>query len=308
MNIYEFVALIILFVFGYLAQFFRFKDVKRFIDVLNKFLMYSIAPLTIFVGVYSRASQVIFTLICLCIVHAIMVMVLTFGISVLASKRRNNIGLIYAMIISMGIPNSGFLAIPLAVIVFRTYFNIIPYTVAANIILPFVLLALTISLKFERKSLLISTTSIPSLTSLGLAIAFKFLDITIPQNIINIANTVVSNVSFVFFLILGYTLATLLIRDFRVYMKWVALGYAIKYVLSPILMYLLLIIIANFNSNVLDIQYTRGLLMQSFMPSALFNIVIGNIFELESKLISILLVLQTLTSIVITIVFFTFLL
>ncbi|MEM4513910.1 MAG: hypothetical protein QXZ41_05365 [Ignisphaera sp.] len=308
MSTYELIAIITLFVFGYLAQRTNIKGIRRVFNILNKFLIYSIAPLTIFVGVYGQASHVILALVGLCVVHTILIMVLTFGFSILASRHRNELGLLYAMVISMGIPNSGFLAIPLAVIVFGTYFNIIPYTVAANIILPFVLLFIATSLKFEKKSLIISTTPIPSLAALVLAVSFKFLEIVVPQNIISIANTIINSVSFIFFLILGYTLALLSIRDFRTYMKWIVLGYTIKYVFSPMLMHILLMLTTNLNSNVLDLQYTRGLLMQSFMPSALFNIVIGNIFKLEAKLISILLVLQTLTSIVITIVLFSLLL
>ncbi|MEM3980354.1 MAG: hypothetical protein QXF79_03755, partial [Ignisphaera sp.] len=305
MGTHEFAAIIILFVFGYLARSFRFKEIKRAVDLLNKFLIYSIAPLTIFVGVYSKASQVIFALIGLCIIHAVLVMVLTFSISVLASGHKNSLDLIYAMVISMGIPNSGFLAIPLAIVVFGTYFNIIPYIVAANVILPFVLLVLTISLKFERKPLLISMIPISSLVSLVLAILFKFLGIVVPEIIMSISNIIVSNVSFVFFLILGYKLVSLLVGDFSKYVKWVTLGYIIKYVASPMLMYILLMFTINRSRVILEPQYIRGLLLQSFMPSALFNIVIGDIFKLESKLISILMVLQTLTSIVITLALFT---
>lgn len=308
MNVYELIFIVINFSLGYLAWYSRSGAAKKVIDLMNRFLVYSITPLTIFIGVYSQASSVILTLIILCVFHAFLIMTLTFGFTALISIGRRNLDVVYAMTISMGIPNAGFLAIPLAIVVFKTYFNIIPYTVAANIVLPITLLLLSVSLKYNNRSYLISTAPLPSLLSLAIAIVLKFMDIKVPHSVINISNAIISNISFLFFLILGYVLASLSVSDLHEYKKWLALGYLVKYIVSPVLMYILITLTMNFFYEPIDSKYVHGLLLQSVMPSALFNIAVANIFKLEVKLVSLLMVLQTLTSTVAVLTLFGFVL
>ncbi|MEM1609203.1 MAG: hypothetical protein QXG81_08035, partial [Ignisphaera sp.] len=141
--------------------------------------------------------------------------------------------------------------------------------------------------------------SLPVLAAFTVALIIRMLygvkyegDVTA----VNYIDYLVSYSFYLSFIVIGGSIGKLSMKVLKNDIKIVATSCIIKYILSPLLMLLLSFLLLN-NFNTSNNLYIHGLILQSIMPPAVINIVLGKVFHLNEELITILLILLTPISI-----------
>jgi len=200
------------------------------------------------------------------------------------------------MAIAISMPNAGFLAIPLSLIIFGKSSPVIPYMTAFNLFLPLLLLYLSLTLGDNSGNKLL-LRPLPHIATFIVAITIK---IFIGQFTKPIAlSEIVDYMNYLSFIVLGGQLAVLSIRDISNAKRVVLLASIARYIISPIAALTIFSITTLYRD--ISQEYLNGYILQSIMPPAINVIVISEVYRLSSKLSTLLLVVMTLISIVLSI-------
>lgn len=287
---------------GYILQ--RLGAPPLVITVLNRFLLSFVIPVIVFVNIYGQkgleALNAPFLISCL---HMLVMLLITLLVGRLAFKGRWENVLAFSL--SLYLPNVAFLGVPLSVTVFGSPYPVIPYVVAFNMLLPLTILAVSlVASKRFQAGLGIILAPLPSLLALASAILLRLVGLHNHTNLpLNTLERVASYSSFLSFIVLGYTMAKTSREDLNKHLGYVILGGVMRFILSPALMYIMLMF-ARFSLMMLEEGFVRGLLMESFMPPAVTCLAISEVFGLDLKLTSTLIVIQTPISVALVLTLF----
>ncbi|MEM2285811.1 MAG: AEC family transporter [Ignisphaera sp.] len=291
------VVMFVLTVLGYMFGKIRSKIIDVCMDLVNKLLFYVVIPAIIFKAIYgSNDLENISSAIVTSGTHISLMFIISYitsyAIGIKNSKELS------AIMISLSMPNVGYLAIPLSVVLIGDSRYVVPYTIAFNIVLPLLILILSIFYSTNNSSKINLVKSVPFLFSLAVSLFLKFLNIyiAVPQMIFRSIDIIILSS----FVIIGYEFSKIVIDTMKSSIKFVLLGVIMRYMVSPIVLILLILqngLINNFN-------YYRGLMLQSVMPPAVSNIILAKVYNLKSEIVSILTVVLTPISITITIAIF----
>ncbi|MDK6027988.1 hypothetical protein QPL79_01230 [Ignisphaera sp. 4213-co] len=296
MSLFELLIIILFMLLGYATSRIRSKFVNVFIDVLNKYLFYVAVPITIIMKIgFMHIDYQFALLIFISLLHIFLI----FGISFSLIRLVAELIEAFSASLSLSMPNSGYLAIPLAIILWSNSIYVIPYMIAFNIVLPIITLFLayiTAKRGYDKKTYL---KSIPVFTALIVALTIKmFLDIGY-NAIVETIDFVISQSFYLSFILIGEAMGKLTVKTFRKSTKIILISFLIKYVISPLIAISLVhTILVKASENYL---YVHGIILQSLMPPAVTNVILSKIFNLDDELVALLLVLLTPISIAISI-------
>jgi len=293
MDVYGILLMVILTMLGYVIS--SNRTLKYVINLINSFLFYVSIPFTTIIRIsfMNNESEFLIALV-ISLLHIFTILIISFVIA------RMYVGFIDAISISISLsmPNAGYLAIPLSIILFNNSLYVIPYMMAFNLFLPFLVIVLTYIVttrKENSKGIYIKT--FPGLFAISIAIIFRFLKIQI-QNvaIINHIDNFLTYSFYLSFIVIGSSLKEFNFNDAINNLKILKITCFMKYLLSPLLSIMMIYITLNYMK--INDMYIHGIMLQSIMPPAITNIIIGKVFKLNEKLISMLLLLLTPISIV----------
>ena len=289
----EVITMIILTLAGYSIS--RSVLGSRIIRVVNLFLFYVSIPLTVLIKVATISSEAVFlSLLIISIVHMFIIYIIAYGVS--KTFTANSLDAT-STALSLSLPNSLFLAVPLALILFGDVGPVLPYGVATNIVLPLyaIMLARTSSSR-GRDGGKLYTRSIPITLSLILGLLLR---ITMPSlaslEQIKLVSSVITNSFYLSFLIIGESLKTIGRASIKAYKHLIAISMIVKYLLSPALVIALIYISQTIIT--IDELFILGMITQSIMPPAVVNLIFAKAFDLNYEIISLILVLLTPVSI-----------
>jgi predicted permease len=292
MDVYGILLMVVLTMLGYVIS--SNGTLKYVINLINSFLFYVSIPLTTIIKIsfMNNESEFLITL-AISLLHIFTILIVSFVIA------KMYVGFIDAISISIALsmPNAGYLAIPLSIILFGNPLYVIPYMIAFNLFLPFLVIVLTyiVTTKKENgKSVYIKT--FPGLFAISIAMIFRFLKIQ-TQNIaiINHIDNFLTYSFYLSFIVIGSSLKEFGFNDVINNLKILKITCFIKYLLSPLLSAMIIYITLNYMK--INDMYIHGTMLQSIMPPAIANIIVGKVFKLNEKLISMLLLLLTPISI-----------
>jgi len=285
-------------ILGYVIARIKHNRVSEvFIGIINSSLFYLAVPITIFDAVYSEKNLLFFSsLIAASIAHMVLLFILSYVIVYMLNLK--NTTRILALLLSAAMPNAGFVAIPLALMVFGDTKIIIPYTIAFNILVPIVVVTLGfLSGKNENRFNSIARsmyTSIPFLISFISALVLNLMRLEL--SLVSTLLSIIKWYTILSFLIIGYELAKVIektkIRNLGVFLGIIAFA---RYMFSPILI-LAMNLIINFGN------YRRGLLLQSIMPPAITNIILAKKYDLDIDIVVLSIAVFTPLSIILSLV------
>jgi predicted permease len=285
-------------ILGYVIARIKHNRVSEvFIGIINSSLFYLAVPITIFDAVYSEKNLLFFSsLIAASIAHMVLLFILSYVIVYMLNLK--NTTRILALLLSAAMPNAGFVAIPLALMVFGDTKIIIPYTIAFNILVPIIVVTLGfLSGKNENRFNSIARsmyTSIPFLISFISALVLNLMRLEL--SLVSTLLSIIKWYTILSFLIIGYELAKVIektkIRNLGVFLGIIAFA---RYMFSPILI-LAMNLIINFGN------YRRGLLLQSIMPPAITNIILAKKYDLDIDIVVLSIAVFTPLSIILSLV------
>jgi predicted permease len=285
-------------ILGYVIARIKHNRVSEvFIGIINSSLFYLAVPITIFDAVYSEKNLLFFSsLIAASIAHMVLLFILSYVIVYMLNLK--NTTRILALLLSAAMPNAGFVAIPLALMVFGDTRIIIPYTIAFNILVPIVVVTLGfLSGKNENRFNSIARsmyTSIPFLISFISALVLNLMRLEL--SLVSTLLSIIKWYTILSFLIIGYELAKVIektkIRNLGVFLGIIAFA---RYMFSPILI-LAMNLIIDFGN------YRRGLLLQSIMPPAITNIILAKKYDLDIDIVVLSIAVFTPLSIILSLV------
>jgi predicted permease len=285
-------------ILGYVIARIKHNRVSEvFIGIINSSLFYLAVPITIFDAVYSEKNLLFFSsLIAASIAHMILLFILSYVIVYMLNLK--NTTRILALLLSAAMPNAGFVAIPLALMVFGDTKIIIPYTIAFNILVPIIVVTLGfLSGKNENRFNSIARsmyTSIPFLISFISALVLNLMRLEL--SLVSTLLSIIKWYTILSFLIIGYELAKVIektkIRNLGVFLGIIAFA---RYMFSPILI-LAMNLIIDFGN------YRRGLLLQSIMPPAITNIILAKKYDLDIDIVVLSIAVFTPLSIILSLV------
>lgn len=270
---YDIVTAILLALVGFALAQVDLKYIEEFIEVLNKFLFYIVIPGIIFKTIFFAENLYsLVTSVAISIVHIVLVLAVAYLLSRLVWSRDSVKALTFSLTVSM--PNVAYLAIPLSIMVFGVAEPVMPYVIAFNILLPIIILLLGYMNSSRGNGMKSTKRAIPFLLALTLSLTMRSLGSTLDS--IRVLLDMLTTSSILSFTILGYEFASAYRVFVRGMIDGIALSIAIRYIVSPLAMALMLYV---FNVP----GYSRGLMLQSFMPPAVTVIVIAKMFNLDSK-------------------------
>jgi len=285
-------------ILGYVIARIKHNRVSEvFIGIINSSLFYLAVPITIFDAVYSEKNLLFFSsLIAASIAHMVLLFILSYVIVYMLNLK--NTTRILALLLSAAMPNAGFVAIPLALMVFGDTKIIIPYTIAFNILVPIIVVTLGfLSGKNENRFNSIARsmyTSIPFLISFISALVLNLMRLEL--SLVSTLLSIIKWYTILSFLIIGYELAKVIektkIRNLGVFLGIIAFA---RYMFSPILI-LAMNLIIDFGN------YRRGLLLQSIMPPAITNIILAKKYDLDIDIVVLSIAVFTPLSIILSLV------
>jgi len=285
-------------ILGYVIARIKHNRVSEvFIGIINSSLFYLAIPITIFDAVYSEKNLLFFSsLIAASIAHMVLLFILSYVIVYMLNLK--NTTRILALLLSAAMPNAGFVAIPLALMVFGDTKIIIPYTIAFNILVPIIVVTLGfLSGKNENRFNSIARsmyTSIPFLISFISALVLNLMRLEL--SLVSTLLSIIKWYTILSFLIIGYELAKVIektkIRNLGVFLGIIAFA---RYMFSPILI-LAMNLIIDFGN------YRRGLLLQSIMPPAITNIILAKKYDLDIDIVVLSIAVFTPLSIILSLV------
>lgn len=286
----------LIFILGVVLWMFKCRYCAKVVDLINASLFYLGVPITIFDSIYKdKDLQQLLSIITICLLHMTILFILSYLVSYLIGLNRLNRAL--AVTISVAMPNTGYVAIPLAVTIFGNPKVVTPYTIAFNVLLPIVIMVLGFLSKANINKVNTFTNSIyssaPFLTAFALALIVNFIGAEIPW--LDVLFNFMRFYILSSFVVVGYEFAKTMnevkrkspIRELSVIMF-------MRYVMSPLLI-LLMISLINVE------HYGQGLLLQSIMPPAVTNIVLAKEFKLDLDIVLLSIVVLTPISILLAI-------
>jgi predicted permease len=275
------------------------KSLQKFVDLINIYLFYVATPITIFIKVSTASSEIEFVaMLAISLLHIALVFIATFAV---AKAIHRDFDDALSLAISISMPNAGFLAIPLAIMLFGDSLGVIPYTIAFNIALPlfaFVLARISAVRSGNRK---IYVKVVPILLALLVGIAHRLAEPRLHIHIesyLQLADTIVSSSFYSSFIVLGATFAMLSLYDLRSYGTVLKISIPLKYIASPILAIVLIHVFTRYFS--ISTPFLQGILLQSIMPPAVLNLILARAFKLNEKMVSLLVTLLTVLSIILS--------
>lgn len=296
MNVYDPLIMVVLTVAGFILSRWGSRYGDILINAFNSYLFYIAVPIILVIKIgFTQISYIFAILILISSLHIVLMLVTSF----LLFRPFTEPITAFSASLSVAMPNSAYLAIPLALILWGDSIYVLPYMIAFNIILPFLtmFLAYTTARRAGEKSVYFK--SLPVLIAFAIALMARILYNTGYGNGNAVVNNIDSLVSYSFylsFIVIGGSIGKLSMKALRNDIKIVVTSCIIKYILSPLLMLLISFLLLN-NSNTSNNLYIHGLILQSIMPPAVINIVLGKVFHLNEELITILLILLTPISI-----------
>ncbi|MEM0212869.1 MAG: hypothetical protein QW348_01240 [Ignisphaera sp.] len=296
MNVYEPLIMVVLTIAGFMLSRWGSKYGDIFINASNSYLFYVAVPAILVIKIgFTQISYIFAILMLISSLHIILMLVTSF---LLFRPLAEPITALSASL-SLSMPNSAYLAIPLALILWGDSIYVLPYMIAFNIILPFLtmFLAYITARRMHEKSVYFK--SLPVLIGFALALIARILydaEYGDSTTIVNCIDNLISYSFYLSFIVIGGSIGKLSMKVLKNDIKIVATSCIIKYILSPLLMLLLSFLLLN-NFNTSNNLYIHGLILQSIMPPAVINIVLGKVFHLNEELITILLILLTPISI-----------
>ncbi|ADM28427.1 Auxin Efflux Carrier [Ignisphaera aggregans DSM 17230] len=287
----QFLLMAILILIGYVIGFLNYRKI---ISIINNFLFFVTVPILIFLSILGLQNVEEFLIMLLIsLIHILTMLLGTYYISrTILSNRIDRI----TMTIAISMPNTAYLAIPLSLIIFGKSSPVIPYMTAFNLFLPPLLLYLSLTLGSSSGNRLL-LRPVPHIATFIIAITIKIL---IGQFVIPIAlSEIVNYMNYLSFIVLGGQLALVSTKDISNAKRVILLASIAKYIISPITALTLFSITTLYRD--ISREYLDGYILQSIMPPAINVIVISEVYRLNSKLSTLLLVVMTPISIVLSI-------
>ncbi|MEM0026552.1 MAG: hypothetical protein QXT53_01275 [Ignisphaera sp.] len=284
-------------IIGFILSRWGSKFGNMLIDAFNNYLFYIAVPITLIIKIgFTQIGYEFTTLIFISLLHIILILIISF----LLLRSITTPVTAFSASLSLSMPNSGYLAIPLALILWSNSTYVLPYMIAFNIVLPFLTMFLAYIAVRKAHEKAIHFKSLPVLAAFTVALIIRMLygvkyegDVTA----VNYIDYLVSYSFYLSFIVIGGSIGKLSIKTLKNDAKIVVTSCIIKYILSPLLMLFISFLLLrgfDFSSNL----YIHGLILQSIMPPAVTNIVLGKVFHLDEDLITLLLILLTPISIV----------
>jgi len=270
----------------------------RLIDAVNLYLFYIAIPMATFIKVATVTSEAIFLLLTfLSMIHIFLVYVATYAIAKLFNASSTDA---VSIALSLSLPNSLFLAIPLSLVLFGDVLPVLPYGVAYTIAVPIFIAMLTGTAPSSNSRKGLYMKSAPALVALilGFVIRAVFNGFSLSM-LVKPVDLVISNSFYSSFIVVGNALTVVRLANIKSYVKCIGFSIPMKYLFSLILAVALLHIIQNLAS--IDRIHALGIIIQSVMPPAVVNLIFAKIFNLNYTLISTVLALLTPISVVVAI-------
>ncbi|MCS7112064.1 MAG: hypothetical protein N3D82_00715 [Ignisphaera sp.] len=263
------------------------------VNLLNYFLYYTILPMVIFMAVLNAPSIGFYMLsVLLSILHICLLMVSSFLLSRIVS---NDVKDRMAITTASSLPNAGYLAIPLAMIILGTERYVTPYAVAFNIVLS--LTSLLIAVKVSRESPLNAVKSLPPILAVMVSIILKQHTIGL-GSALDVLSTFTLHAIRSSFLVIGYGLTNLTYSSLKSLVKPLLVVALLK------IPYSLLVAKAILSFIVLPREFIRGFMLQSIMPPAINNIIIAKMFKLNEDLVAASIAIITPVSVLLSLALF----
>ncbi len=267
-----------------------YLNYRKIILIINNFLFFVTVPILIFLSILRLQSvEEFLIMVLISLIHIVIILISTYYISrIVFNNRIDRI----TMAIAISMPNAGFLAIPLSLVIFGSSSPVIPYMTAFNLFLPVLLLYLSLTLDNGLGNRLL-LRPLPHIAAFITAITIKMLIGRFPGSMTLLE--VVDYMNYLSFIVLGAQLAILVIRDISNVRKVLLLASIVRYIVSPAIA-LTIFYITTLHRSISQ-EYLYGYILQSIMPPAINVIVISEIYRLSSRLTTLLLVVMTIISI-----------
>ncbi len=287
----ELLVMAILVLVGYAIGILNYRKI---ISIINNFLFFVIVPMLIFLSILGLQSvEEFLIMVLISLIHILAILLSTYYISrIILNNRIDRI----TMAIAISMPNTGFLAIPLSLVIFGKSSPVIPYMTAFNLFLPLLLLYLSLTLEDNSKNRLL-LRPLPHITIFIIAITIKIFVRQFIKPIV--LSEIVDYMNYLSFIVLGGQLAIVSIKNISNVKRILLLASIIRYIVSPIIALTIFYITTLYRD--ISQEYLNGYILQSIMPPAINVIVISDVYRLSSRLSTLLLVTMTLISIAISI-------
>lgn len=271
------------------------SSVLYMISMLNHFLYYIVLPMIVLTSIFSTPSVSIYVfLIFLSILHMCILIISSLLLSrVVSSNAKDRM----AAIMTSSLPNAGYLAIPLAMLILGAEYYVVPYAVAFNIVLSLSLILIGLKTSRGRNPNLLK--SLPPIMAVTASIIMKQYLPSV-ESVVNGLSTFTSHAVRTSFLIVGYGLAGLSYSSLKSLAKPLLLISLVKIPYSLFIARIIFLFAAVPN------EFIRGFMLQSVMPPAINNIVIARMFKLNEDLVAASIALITPISVILSIILFSF--